>query len=419
VDVQLLHRVDRSGYKAGALKAAMEEATGEFIAIFDADFVPRPDWLKETVPYFLEQDRLGLLQTRWAHLNRDYSLLTRAQAIALDGHFVVEQTARHRSGLLMNFNGTAGIWRRDCIVQSGGWQTDTICEDLDLSYRAQLDGWQCLFLPNVTTPAEIPPQLAAFKRQQFRWAKGSIQCLKKMAIPVVTAKLPLAVRWQGLVHLSAYMIHPVALLSLLIILPLMLAAQSKLVSFGFLSLLSVGPPLMYALSQRHLYGRNWLKRYMYMPVLVLLGTGIALNNTKAVFEALFNISNVFQRTPKFRIEKQGDHWIGSQYSLPFDGMILAELAVTAYAIAAVVVAFLTGHAHIVPFLMLYVCAFGYVALQGLWESRYDVLRRLRPRRGATLPPQPVVSSSPSQPKGTRARRRVVGYRRQISHSSQR
>jgi cellulose synthase/poly-beta-1,6-N-acetylglucosamine synthase-like glycosyltransferase len=224
VDIELVHRTDRAGFKAGALKEGLKSATGEFIAIFDADFVPDPDWLRKTIPHFSSRPRLGMIQTRWAHLNRDYSLLTHAQAIALDGHFVVEQAARHRSGLLMNFNGTAGVWRKSCIADAGGWHGDTISEDLDLSYRAQLRGWECLYLPDVAAPAEIPPQLAAFKRQQFRWAKGSIQCLKKLVRPVTVARLPFIVRWQALVHLSTYLIHPLMLTLLLVSLPLMLVA---------------------------------------------------------------------------------------------------------------------------------------------------------------------------------------------------
>ncbi|MBI1878794.1 MAG: glycosyltransferase, partial [Chloroflexi bacterium] len=201
LNIELLHRSDRTGFKAGALKNGLETATGEFIAIFDADFVPEPDFLKRTVPHLAANPQLGFVQTRWGHLNRHYSYLTATQALAMDGHFGVEQTARNRSGLMMGFNGTAGVWRRACIETAGGWQGDTIAEDLDLSYRAQLSGWSCLFLPDVVAPAEIPPQLAAFKRQQFRWAKGSIQCLKKLGWQVCRASLPWPVKIQALIHL--------------------------------------------------------------------------------------------------------------------------------------------------------------------------------------------------------------------------
>jgi len=393
VDIELVHRTDRIGFKAGALDEGLKSATGELFAIFDADFVPNPGWLHQTVPYFIHQTQLGMLQTRWEHLNRDYSLLTRAQAIALDGHFTVEQAARQRSGLLMNFNGTAGIWRRSCITDAGGWQHDTISEDLDLSYRAQLRGWQCLFLPDVEAPAEIPPQLAAFKRQQFRWAKGSIQCLKKLAGPVATASLPLVVRWQALVHLSTYLIHPLMIVLLLVALPLMLSGNHLPQPLGFLSLVSLGPPLMYATAQRVLRPRGWLKRYAAMPMLILLGTGVALNNTRAVIEALLGVDNVFQRTPKFRIETRSDRWLDSRYTLPLDGMVIGELALAAYAVATVVVALGHGNAYAVPFMLLYVGGFGYVGLQGLWDARFNLglwLRRLSPPKRRRSSPKRVI-----------------------------
>jgi cellulose synthase/poly-beta-1,6-N-acetylglucosamine synthase-like glycosyltransferase len=377
INMELVHRADRRGFKAGALREALKSAIGEFIAIFDADFTPEPDWLRKTVPYFSNRPRLGMIQTRWAHLNRDYSLLTRAQAIALDGHFMVEQTARHRSGLMMNFNGTAGVWRRQCIIDAGGWQADTVSEDLDLSYRAQLRGWEFVFLPEVSAPAEIPPQLAAYKRQQFRWAKGSIQCLKKLAWRVAGARLPLVVRWQALMHLSTYLIHPLMLLLLLASLPLMLIAGRLHGSLGLLSLVSLGPPLMFAISQRELYGGAWLRRYAAMPGLMLLGSGVALNNTRAVIEALLGVSSAFLRTPKFRIQTRTDHWIGSPYALPLNGMIIGELALTMYAIATVALALWQRNVYAVPFLMLYAGGFAYVGFLGLWDARQDLALWLR------------------------------------------
>jgi len=395
INIELVHRTDRSGFKAGALREGLKSATGEFIAIFDADFVPDPDWLHKTVPHFLDRPRLGMIQTRWAHLNYNYSLLTRSQALALDGHFTVEQTARQRSGLLMNFNGTAGIWRRECITDAGGWQADTVSEDMDLSYRAQLRGWQCLFLPDVGTPSEVPPQLAAFKRQQFRWAKGSIQCLKKLGWSVATARLPLVVRWQALVHLSTYLIHPLMVTLLLISLPLMLLSFRLHGALGLLSLVSLGPPLMFAISQRRLYPRHWLRRFAFMPGLMWLGTGVALNNTRAIIEALLGVNNVFKRTPKFRIEARNDRWLGSQYALPLDGMIFGELALALYAVVTVGISLWQGNLFAVPFLMLYVSGFGYVGLQGLWDARLDLRRFLgrgpSPKRRGVSPQQIIAS----------------------------
>jgi len=395
IDIELLRRTDRHGFKAGALKEGLKSATGEFIAIFDADFMPETDWLQQTVPYFLAQPDLGMIQTRWAHLNHDYALLTRAQTIALDGHFTVEQTARQRSGLLMNFNGTAGIWRKLCISDAGGWQSDTISEDMDLSYRAQLRGWRCLFLPDVAAPAEVPPQLAAFKRQQFRWAKGSIQCLKKLAWPVVTSRLAWVTRWQALVHLSSYLVHPLMLVLLLASLPLMLVAGRLPGLLGLLSVVSLGPPLMYAVSQRVLYPEDWLRRYAFMPGLMWLGCGVALNNTRAVIEALIGANSEFQRTPKFRIEARGDRWLGSRYALPLDGMALGELALALYAAITVGVALRQGNLYAVPFLMLYVGGFAYVGLQGLWDARQNLISWFRRVVGFRVSTSTGQKSAPS------------------------
>ena len=385
-DIAVIHRTERTEFKAGALAHGLRTATGEFVAVFDADFVPAPDFLRKTVPYFLTQPDLGLIQTRWGHVNGDYSLFTRAQTLALDGHFVVEQTARQRTGLFMNFNGTAGIWRRACIEDSGGWQGDTLSEDLDLSYRAQLRGWRFLFLPGVVSPAEVPPHVAAFKRQQFRWAKGSIQCLRKMGWAVLTAPEPLFKRVQGLIHLSSYLVHPLMLVLLLTSLPLMLWGGMPSLPLAYLSLASVGPPLLYAVSQRALYA-DWRRRWAAFPMLALLGTGVALNNSRAVIEALLGHNQSFQRTPKFRLESRGDRWRGKEYGVPFSWLTLGEVALALYASITVVVACLRGNVYAVPFLLLYVAGFGYVAVLGLWHSAswpHFRLPRLGVNRKATM-----------------------------------
>lgn len=386
VDIAVIHRTERAGFKAGALAHGLNTATGEFIAVFDADFVPDPDFLRQTVPHFPAQPDLGLIQTRWGHINGDYSLLTRAQTLALDGHFVVEQTARQRAGLFMNFNGTAGIWRRACIEDSGGWQGDTLSEDLDLSYRAQLRGWRFLFLPDMVSPAEVPPHVAAFKRQQFRWAKGSIQCLRKLGWAVLTAREPLFKRVQGLIHLSSYLVHPLMLVLLITSLPLMLWGGMPSLPLAYLSLASAGPPLLYAVAQRALYA-DWRRRWAVFPVLALLGTGVALNNTQAVIEALMGYGQSFRRTPKFRLEARSDHWRDKEYALPLSWLTLGEAVLALYASFTVIVACLRGHAYAVPFLLLYVAGFGYVAALGLWHSvawsRFR-LPQLRASRKATM-----------------------------------
>lgn len=371
VNIELIHRRNRPGFKAGALKNGLKTATGEIIAIFDADFVPKPDFLWQTILHFAKNSKIGIIQTRWGHLNRWYSWLTAAQALALDGHFAIEQTARNRSGLLINFNGTAGLWRRRCIEEAGGWQGDTISEDFDLSYRAQLVGWQCLFLPNVVAPAEIPPQLAAFKRQQFRWAKGSIQCLKKLGRPVLCSPLAWPVKLQALIHLSSYLVHPLMVILALVTPILMMGKGTANVRFPliYLSLVSLGPPFLYAVAQASLYPKRWPGHYKAMLLLILLGSGIALSNTKAVIEALLGTNNVFRRTPKFDISASTDRWQNSVYRLPLDGLVIGELTLGLYSLLGAWIAATNGHQFAVPFILLYALGFGYVGLQGLWDVR--------------------------------------------------
>jgi cellulose synthase/poly-beta-1,6-N-acetylglucosamine synthase-like glycosyltransferase len=366
-DIRLLHRAHRQGFKAGALREGLFRARGELIAIFDADFVPQPDFLQATVPYFLADPHLGMVQTRWGHINEEYSWLTRAQALGMDGHFVVEQTARNRAGLLMNFNGTAGVWRRMCIEEAGGWQEDTLAEDLDLSYRAQLGGWRFLFLPQVVSPAELPPQIHAFKVQQFRWAKGSIQCAVKLWRRLLAAPFPLFVKVQGLLHLTNYLVHPLMIILLLTAIPLIPVRSPYLAYLTCLSVVTVGPPIMYALSQWAITP-DWRRRLARLPWLVLLGTGIALNNALAIYEALTGRESPFKRTPKFRIEGVGDRWADKSYALPFSPLALGELALALYAGCGVFIALARGNTFVIPYLMLYALGFGYVSLLTIAHS---------------------------------------------------
>lgn len=399
VNVRILHRDNRDGFKAGALAEGLEKASGEFIAVFDADFLPPPDFLRRTIPYFFQNPRLGMVQARWGHLNRDYSHLTKAQAIALDGHFVVEQTARNRSGLLINFNGSGGVWRQDCIEDAGGWHKDTVSEDMDLSYRAQLRGWECLYLPDVVAPAEIPPQLNAFKRQQFRWAKGSIQCLLKLGPEIIRSRQPWARKAQGLIHLSSYLIHPLMVIALLLMLPLLLFRVQIHLPLAYLSFASLGPPLVYLFAERAVSERG-AKEMLYFPILALLGVGIALNNTKAVWEALTGKDNRFERTPKFRLYQKQGRWTESPYALGFEGVILGELGLALYALAAILVAWLREQAYAIPFLCLYLGGFGYVGVLGLWHS-------LLPRLHQPLKKK-VFSRRKHRPAGKTPSRRTTG-----------
>lgn len=369
IDIALYRRAERSGFKAGALAEGLKDATGEFIAIFDADFVPSPDFLKRTIPHLLAQPNLGLVQTRWGHLNAHYSPLTQAEALALDGHFVVEQAARYRNDLFFNFNGTAGVWRRSCIDDAGGWQGDTLSEDLDLSYRAQMRGWQFLFLPTVVAPAELPPQIHAYKRQQFRWAKGSTQVLLKLAPTLLRRNdLPLFKRIEGLLHLSGYVMNPLMLVLLIALVPLMALNMRTPQIMSYFSLAMFGPVAVYALSQRALYP-DWLARYRYFAVLLLLGTGLALNNSIAVCEALLRRGNTFRRTPKFRLEGNDDSWARKRYALPLGWEVVGEWLLAAYALIGVLVAWQHHLFWTLPYLILYCTSFVFVGSLSLWHAR--------------------------------------------------
>jgi len=369
VEITRIVRANRVGFKAGALAEGMLSARGEFIAIFDADFLPPSDFLKRTVPHLIAQPELGLAQTRWGHLNANYSALTRAQALALDGHFVIEQTARQRNGLLFNFNGSGGVWRRACIEDAGGWEGDTLSEDLDLSYRAQMRGWKFLYLPEVVAPAEIPAQINAFKRQQFRWAKGSTQCLIKLAPRLITAPgLSLFQRAEGMLHLSGYLMSPLMLILLVAIVPLLAFHTHFPDLLIYLMLPTLGPAAMYALAQRALYP-DWQARFKYFGVLMLLGIGLAVNNSLAVLEALTGQKNNFRRTPKFRLEGDGDSWDTKRYTLPFSWDALIELGFAAYALVGAMIAWRNGLVWTLPFLLLYAAGFAYTGLVTLWHSR--------------------------------------------------
>jgi cellulose synthase/poly-beta-1,6-N-acetylglucosamine synthase-like glycosyltransferase len=371
-----LRRGGRAGYKAGALVYGLERTDAEFVAVFDADFVPQPDFLRLVIPYFMDDDRLGLVQTRWAHLNADTSLLTRAQALALDSHFVIEQTARHRGGLLMNFSGTGGIWRRETITDSGGWHCDTLSEDIDLSYRAQLGGWRCLYLPNVSVPAEVPPLMMGFKRQQSRWATGTVQCLRKLGGRVLRSPLTPWQKIQAMIHLGGYFIHPLMIVLLLLTLPLVLAGQIDRVTLSGLGLAMLGSPLQAVIAQRSLYP-DWWRRLILFPVFMLMGVGIAASNSEAVLKGFSARPQSFERTPKFHLEGQRHaSWAASRYTLPVNSTTILELLLSAYAGVTAVVA-LRAEPALAAFMALYALGFAYVAGLSLWQS-YTV-RRVRAR----------------------------------------
>ena len=387
-DVELIHRVDRTGFKAGALAAGMETAKGEFVCILDADFVPQPELLKRTVDFFTDP-KIGMIQTRWGHLNRGYSLLTRVQAMFLDGHLLLEQTARSRSGRFFNFNGTAGLWRRSCIYEAGGWQHDTLTEDLDLSYRAQLVGWKFIFLPDVVTPAELPVDMNGFKSQQHRWTKGSIQTCKKLLPTIWRSKLPLPIKLEATGHLTSnfaylllaclcFLLHPSSggpepgwMRTLLIDVPIFLTA-------------SVSVAVFYICAQRELHPRTWMKEMLLLPCLLALGVGLSLNNARAVLEAVFNHKSDFKRTPKYGIERNSQSWRSCRY-MPLKSLLpIAEMAFAVY--FSYFVWFAISHKQYlsVPFLVMFQAGFLYVSICSLaqWWPRLNFGAS---RAGAAVP----------------------------------
>jgi len=331
VNIQLLHRENRQGYKAGALAAALPQASGDYIAIFDADFQPPPEFLLQTIPHFLQEPDLGVIQTRWSHLNADQSPLTAAQAIALDKHFAMEQTVRHRANLFPKFNGAGGIWRRACLEDAGGWQDDTVCEDLCLSTRALLRRWQFRFLNDVTAPAELPPTITAYKIQQARWAKGSTQCLRKFGVQILLDQgQTVASRFYGLLSMAAYSSNLLLLLLLILQVPLIVARYRFSPNLIVFSVIAVSQPLLFILGQQVLYP-DWLRRLRHFPTLMLVAIGLAPSNGRAILQALFGHDHPFLRTPK---RGTAVH----TYRLAFDWIILVELLLAAYAGLGIVLA---------------------------------------------------------------------------------
>jgi len=346
-DIHHIHRSDRTGYKAGALAVGLQHARGECTAVFDADFVPPPDFLRRTVPFLLEDPQCGFVQTRWGHRNRDFSMLTLLQSIGIDGHFVVEQSARSWNNLFCNFNGTAGLWRIKTIEAAGGWRADTLTEDLDLSYRAILAGWQPRFLRDVITPAEIPTNINALKSQQRRWAKGSIQTAMKL-LPIVLRDrhIRLFKKIQATIHLTHYMIHPLILVMTLLVLPLIHLLQIRFTSpftaplVGVMLLALFGPSSLYIFSQ-FAAGQNWKRALLAMPALVALGIGLAVNNSRAVLEAFLGRESEFVRTPKLGFLAESSHKNTGDtkpdckaYRQPLSRLYLLEIFMGAWALAS-------------------------------------------------------------------------------------
>jgi cellulose synthase/poly-beta-1,6-N-acetylglucosamine synthase-like glycosyltransferase len=379
VDIAYLHRNNRDGYKAGALQEGLKVARGELVAVFDADFVPSPEFLRRSVHFFTDE-RIGMVQVRWEHLNREYSHLTQAQAIFLDGHFVIEHTARNRSGRFFNFNGTAGVWRRATIEDAGGWQHDTLTEDLDLSYRAQLAGWRFVYLPEVVSPAEVPVEMNAFKSQQHRWAKGSVQTARKLLPRILRGDLSWAVKVEAFFHLSANFTYPLMIL-LTVLMPVSMVIRFKhgwyevlLLDLPFFWTATVSVVLFYVASQREI-GIPWWKRLKYLPFIMALGIGMCVNQSKAVIEALVGYETAFNRTPKTGMRGRDRSWLKKKYRTLLTAQPLLELALGAYLTSAIWFALDKGVYFSLPFLLLFQWGFFYVGLVSLLQGPVGALMR--------------------------------------------
>lgn len=398
IQITHIHRTDRSGYKAGALRNGLQYSNTPFVAILDADFVPSGDFLRKLMAGFTD-DRVGVVQARWGHLNRNYSMLTRAQAVLLDGHFVIEHTARNRTGRFFNFNGTAGAWRRACLEDAGGWEHDTLTEDLDLSYRAQLRGWRFVYLPEIVVPAELPSEIHGFKSQQHRWAKGSIQTAIKLGWRIAKADVPLRVKAEGVSHLCANFCYPILLLLTITLFPglwlrthvlapgagtwfdILLFSSATLSIFAF-----------YLTAQREVDPQNWWKRVIELPMVFALGIGLAINNSIAVFEALIGHESPFVRTPKHAITGRTGTWRGKSYFTKKTFSSICELALGSY--LAWTAAWMIYEGFHAPAAFVSLFAFGnfYVGFTSLIQARLFSFR-LRLRRT----PNPVAAGAGAAP----------------------
>src|SRR5581483_8090036 len=349
------HRTNRHGYKAGALEEGLQSAKGEFVAIFDADFVPPEDFLRRTIHHFSDP-RIGMVQTRWTHINRNYSFLTEVEAILLDGHFVLEHSGRARSGVFFNFNGTAGVWRRRAIDEAGGWQHDTLTEDTDLSYRAQLKGWKFIYRQDIECPAELPVEMTAFKTQQARWAKGLIQTGKKILPRVLKSDAPLHTKVEAWYHLTSNLSYPLMIILSVLLLPAMVIRFYQ----GWFQMLYIDLPLFmastfsissfYLVSQRELFPGKWYRALLYLPFLMALGIGLTITNTRAVLEALGGKQTAFARTPKYRVESKKDKVRASTYRRRLGWVPWVELLIGAYFALTVYYAIDNENYITVPFL---------------------------------------------------------------------
>ena len=368
-DISHIRRENREGFKAGALKEGLKTAKGEYIAIFDADFIPKKDFLKKTLSFF-SNENVGMVQTRWEHLNGDYSILTKAQALALDGHFVIEQSVRNKAGFFINFNGTGGVWRKNCIEDAGNWHSDTLTEDLDLSYRAQLNGWKFIFLKDFTSPAELPSEINALKTQQFRWTKGAIETAKKILPQLWRSKVPLRVKLQGTFHLTNNFVFPFILLAAILNVPLVFIKNSGAhdVYFAVMSvfvLAFISSFMFYLYSQKDIHP-DWRKRIVLFPLFMAGSMGFAINNSRAVFEGLMSRKSEFVRTPKFKLVGEGGSWMDKKYLNNKLGLsVVVETIMAVYCFIGVASSIYFQEIAALPFQLLFFIGFSLVSITSI------------------------------------------------------
>lgn len=400
-DIVHIHRIDRPGYKAGALKAGLREAKGEFVAIFDADFIPPVHFLKHLIKYFSDP-KIGFVQCKWGHINEDFSTLTSAEAVSLDLHFLVEQKAKSFTHFFMNFNGTAGVWRKSCIEDAGGWHTSTLVEDMDLSYRAHMRGWKSLFLDDIVVDAELPVQMNAAKRQQFRWAKGSMQvAMKLLGDLFLQRKVPVDTKAQSFIHMTRHVVNPL-FLSQFLIFPMLLAMDFKLYTESWAPFLilstyiGLGPGGYLAVINRT-WKHKWKKKAWQFFFLNFFAAGITVNNTVAVFDAVLGKKNEFLRTPKFGIVKKSDSWKNKEYVLPFTKTTLLEIFFAIYGLIAVFVSVFSGNPIFAPMVAVPTVGFIYVAYLSIAHSAFRKKRKLGPRKSGAFEPAITASRTERAP----------------------
>lgn len=384
-NIEYHHRTDREGFKAGALQEGLKTATGDLVAIFDADFVPPPDFLSRTVHFFADP-AVGVVQTRWSYLNRTYNFLTEVEAILLDGHFILEHGARSRAGYFFNFNGTAGILRKVMIADAGGWQHDTLTEDSDLSYRAQLKGWRFVYLPGLDCPSELPVEMHGFQVQQFRWAKGLTQCAKKLLPRIWRAKIPFRVKLEAFLHLTPNISYPLMIVVSALMLPVMIVRfymgvwQMVFIDLPLIAASFWSISAFYVIAQRELDPHGWKRSMMMLPLLIAVGVGLTIINTRAVLEALLGVQTGFVRTPKYAIGDRPVNLETRKYRRRSGMLPYVEIAIGSYFVGMVLFAVNTNNFFAIPFLLLFVLGYFWAGFGTLYQEHQSRLRFLRQQK---------------------------------------